>query len=228
MQLFEGTTLEDRLRHGPLPAGEATRLAADVAGALEHAHRRGVVHRDLKAAHVLITPPGARVLGFGFTPPGPRRAAGSAEVWQSSISPEELAGGEADARSDVFRLGALLYEMVTGRRPFAGEGAAEIRRAIQEEAPAPPSSLRAGIPRSLDEVVLRALARNPADRPPDGGAMLAELARAGEDLNALLLAHQPLPRRRRRHFGTLLPTLAAIAMLVIIWLLWRALKLNLP
>lgn len=227
MQLFDGTTLENRMRQGRIPPGEAVQIAADVAAALDHAHRRGVVHRDLKAAHVLLSPQGARVLGFGMTPPGPHRPVGSSELWQSSISPEELEGQEPDARSDLFRLGALLYEMVTGRRPYAGEGAHEIRRAIREEIPAPPSSLRSGLPKSLDRFLEKALQRRPEDRHPDAAAFLADLAPAGDDLNALLLAHQPLPKRRRRHFGTLLPTLAAIALLVIIGLLWRALKLSL-
>lgn len=222
MQLVEGEALENRLRQGPLPAPRAVEVAWDLADGLGAAHAAGIRHRDLKPAHVILSASGARLLGLGMTPEGGRLA--PLDLRRGVPSPEELAGAPADERSDLFRLGALLYEMATGRRPWSGDSAASLRRAILDGPPAPPSREREGVPQSLDRAVLRALAANPADRPATAAEFQRDLSGAGIDLNAQNLTRAPLARRRRRHFGTLMPTLATIALLVIVWLLWRAMR----
>jgi serine/threonine protein kinase len=222
MQLVEGDALENRLRQGPLPAPRAVEVAWDLAGGLGAAHAVGLLHRDLKPAHVLLSASGARLLGLGMTPAGPRLA--PLDLRRGVPSPEELADAPTDARSDLFRLGALLYEMVTGGRPFSGDSAASLRRAILDGPPEPPSRGREGVPQSLDRAVLRALAADPDERPATAAEFQRDLSGAGIDLNAQNLTRAPLARRRRRHFGTLVPTLATIAILVLVWLLWRAVR----
>lgn len=222
MQLAEGDALENRLRQGPLPAPRAVEVVWEVAAALGAAHAAGILHRDLKPAHVVLGPQGARLLGLGMTPAGPRLA--PMDLRRGVPSPEELDGAPADERSDLFRLGALLYEMLTGRRPWSGDSVASLRRAIRHGPPEAPSRERDGVPQSLDRAVLRALSEDPADRPASAAEFQRDLSGAGVDLNAQNLTRAPLARRRRRHFGTLLPMIATIAMLLLIWLLWRALQ----
>jgi serine/threonine protein kinase len=220
MQLVEGTSLEARLRKGPLPPEEAVSVAWEVASALDTAHAAGLPHGDLKPSDVVLTANGVRVHGFGSTPP------------LAADSPASVAG-------DLWRLAGLLYEMLTGRQPFGpGVARADGRPAAgtptrgdragadrdNEADLVLPGALRRGVPKSLDRALARALSANPSERPTSAEAFQRSLQEAGTDLNALVLARAPLARRRRRHFGTLLPTLAASALLVLIWLLWNAIR----
>src|SRR5205809_1099240 len=131
MELLEGESLADRVAAGPLPIRETIKYGAQIAEALDKAHRAGIVHRDLKPGNVMITKSGAKLLDFGLakqfgagpeesTASHPLTAHGSVMGTLPYMAPEHLAGTEADARSDIFALGAVLYEMVTGRRAFIG------------------------------------------------------------------------------------------------------------
>jgi serine/threonine protein kinase/tetratricopeptide (TPR) repeat protein len=177
MEYLEGETLADRLRAGPLPLQDALRYGCQIAEALEAAHRRGVIHRDLKPANVLLTASGVKLLDFGLarleSSGGADEAAPTASVLTNGgrifgtlpyMAPEQLRGQSADARTDIWALGAVLYEMISGRRSFPGNTPAELASSILSSQPAPPSTLRADLPAFADGVVMRCLAKSPEER----------------------------------------------------------------
>jgi eukaryotic-like serine/threonine-protein kinase len=195
-ELLEGDTLRARLRGPrPLPVAEAFALARQVASGLAAAHEKGIVHRDLKPANVFVTADGrAKILDFGLAKWLP--AAGPSEATEATrpgtllgtlgyMSPEQLRGEPADRRSDVFSFGALLYEMLSGRRAFGGGSAAESMSAILREEPAP----LPGVPLALEVLVRRCLRKRPEDRFPSGRDLLAALEAASE--GALSAAPEP-------------------------------------
>jgi eukaryotic-like serine/threonine-protein kinase len=223
MQLLDGDTLEAHLRKETISLMLGVELAAETAEALREAHARGLVHRDLKPANLVITAQGLKVLGLGQTPTdhGAQETGANRDYY---LSPEQVRGHPAGTTSDIYSLGVILYEMVTRRRPFSGENPAAIRQAILTAPLEPPSAHVSNLPQSLDRVIVKALERDPSKRHVSMDEFLSEVREAGRDINAQVLARAPLVRRRRRHFGTLLPTMATILVLVIIWLMWRALK----
>ncbi len=180
MECLDGETLARRLERGALPAGEALRIAGDIAEALDAAHGRGIVHRDLKPGNVMLSSAGVKLLDFGLArlrepgapdddPSGaPTRAALTAEGsllgTLQYMSPEQLDGKPVDARSDVFAFGATLYEMLTGARPFDGDGQASVIGSILKDEPAPLREVRPDLPRRLDRLVRTCLAKDPDDR----------------------------------------------------------------
>lgn len=186
MALVEGETLAGRMRVGALPLVDALDYAIQAADGLDAAHRQGIVHCDVKPANIMLTGRGVKLLDFGVsiamqdarltTTIGQSRP-GSGESFAGTVAyaaPEALEG-RTDTRSDIFSLGAVLYEMVTGRRAFDGDTAWRIAAAIVHETPPPPSSLRTGIPEQLDRVVQRALAKDPAARWQTMSEMRAHL-----------------------------------------------------
>jgi eukaryotic-like serine/threonine-protein kinase len=225
MQLLDGPTLETRIKRGPIPIPLALQVATEATEALAEAHRKGLIHRDLKPASIVISGQGIKLLGLGHTPLG----LGSGEPSHARefyMSPEQISGLPADARSDIFSMGVILYEMVTRHRPFSGENPASIRRAILTGDYEPPTVFVPALPGSIDRAIARALRPDPAERHGSAEELLADLRDAGGDVNALLLAKAPLTRRRRRHFGTLVPTAATILVLLLVWLLWQAFKVK--
>jgi serine/threonine protein kinase len=190
-EYIEGETLRERLVRGPLALSEALDIAQQVAGALAAAHTAGIVHRDVKPENVMLRRDGfVKVLDFGLAKamPGDELATGSGGEREHAVttpgvvlgtlaylSPEQARGQEADARSDVFALGIVLYEMLTGRVPFSGESSLDILVAIlQREPPALPPHLERAAP-GLTLVLTRALAKDRAGRPPNGAAVQSEL-----------------------------------------------------
>ena len=186
MELLAGETLAGRLERGPLPLDEALRIAIDVASALEAAHRAGIVHRDLKPGNVFLTKTGTKLLDFGLAKAAPRRQIGpgsftmlpttppAAMTAQGTIlgtfqymAPEQVEGLEVDARTDIFSFGAVLYEMLTGRKAFEGRSQASLIGAILEREPPAVSALLPTTPPALDHIVKTCLAkksRRPAHR----------------------------------------------------------------
>jgi len=181
MELLEGETLADRLRHGPLPFGEALRWAIEIVSGLEAAHRQGINHRDLKPGNIMITPTGAKLLDFGLAKP--RRVIGAgaqpdALTVEAALvtgrgailgtlgymAPEQLEGHEADARSDIFALGAILYEMTTGKRAFEGESQASLIAAILTGEPAVAALDERRAPPLFKKIVLKCLATDAEKR----------------------------------------------------------------
>ena len=185
MEYLEGETLSDRLRRGPLPVAQVLKYGIDICDGLERAHRSGVVHRDLKPGNIMLTKTGAKLMDFGLakaflvspeatsgltatiaTPAGshPLTARGMVVGTFQYMAPEQVEGKEADARSDLFALGAVLYEMATGKRAFEGKTAASAMAAVLERDPAPISSLQPTTPPGLDRLVKTCLDKDPDER----------------------------------------------------------------
>jgi Tol biopolymer transport system component len=186
MELIEGESLADRLARGPLPMEQVLRTGAQVAAALDVAHRHGVVHRDLKPANVMLTKGGAKLLDFGLAKTSEPVSGASAPTAAATMlgptamkplteegtvlgtfqymAPEQLEGGVVDARTDIFALGALLYEMATGRRAFGGKSRASLIAAILASEPPPVSAVQPVTPPAFDRLVRTCLAKDPDER----------------------------------------------------------------
>ena len=182
MPHLEGQTLAVRLERGPLPLDLALKIATELADALDKAHRQGIVHRDLKPANIMLTKTGAKLLDFGLAKlrtaygpismsavtqlatRAPETARGTILGTAQYMAPEQVEGKDADARSDIWAFGAVLYEMVSGTRPFQGDSPASVIGAILKDDP-PPLSMRQPLtPNALDQLVSICLAKDPEDR----------------------------------------------------------------
>jgi eukaryotic-like serine/threonine-protein kinase len=198
LELVDGESLAQRLTKGPLPLPDVLRLGAQIAQALDAAHRAGIVHRDLKPGNVMLTRAGAKLLDFGLAArpgdgPGvvavesslhtearPLTEQGTIVGTFQYMAPEQLEGQAADARTDIFGLGALLYEMATGRRAFEGKTRTSLIAAIVSSEPPPISSVQGMSPPALDHVVRKCLEKDPEDRWQSARDVAAELAWVAE------------------------------------------------
>jgi Tol biopolymer transport system component len=241
MELIEGETLGTRLARGALPIAEVLKLGAQIADALDRAHRAGVVHRDLKPGNVMLTKSGAKLMDFGLArvtglagPPGsgvsaaaltqsptmaqPLTAEGTIVGTFQYMAPEQLEGKEADARSDLWALGCVLYEMATGRRAFAGASQASLIGAIMNVEPAPISQNAPLTPPALDRVIHACLAKDPDERiqtAHDVKLQLQWVAGEGSQAGvAVPLAARSRPGRERIAWGVA-AVFAALAVLAI-------------
>jgi beta-lactam-binding protein with PASTA domain/tRNA A-37 threonylcarbamoyl transferase component Bud32 len=185
MEYLEGRSLKERIvEDGPLPIRDAIEVTRQILRAIGFAHRRGIVHRDIKPHNVLLVQDGPgderfKVTDFGIsrTTASQMTEAGSIVGTAQYLSPEQARGAPVDQRSDVYSVGIVLYELLTGMLPFTGETPLEIAMKHLSEVPKPPSELRPDVPPDLDMVVLRALAKDPADRFESAEEMERELAR---------------------------------------------------
>ncbi|MCZ2154509.1 MAG: serine/threonine protein kinase [Bryobacterales bacterium] len=168
MEFVEGETLDQRMKRGPLPMDESVRYTSQILDALEYAHSRGVVHRDIKPQNIMITPKGtAKLLDFGIA-----KAANDKQLTMTGtalgslyyMSPEQIRGEHVDGRADLYSLGVTLYELVTGKRPFGGDSGFAIMAEHLQKQPVPPVELDSAVPPALNAVILRALAKNASDR----------------------------------------------------------------
>src|SRR5467141_5110046 len=207
MECVEGETLAKRLEKGPLPLEQMLKYGTQIADALDKAHRTGVVHRDLKPGNVILTGSGAKLLDFGLAKAAPPLAAGdtltaaatrTTPVTQQGtivgtfqyMSPEQIEGKELDGRSDIFSLGAVLYEMLTGQRAFQGKSQLSVASAILEKEPAPISAIKPMTPPALDRGIRRCLAKDPEDRWQTARDLLLELKWIAEGGSQVALASQ--------------------------------------
>ncbi|MGW4241272.1 Stk1 family PASTA domain-containing Ser/Thr kinase [Nocardia sp. NPDC004722] len=184
MEYVDGDTLRDIVRgKGPLPPRRAMEVIADVCAALDFSHRNGIVHRDMKPANIMINRAGAvKVMDFGIaraiadsSNPMTQTAAviGTAQY----LSPEQARGEQVDARSDVYSVGCVLYEILTGEPPFTGDSPVAVAYQHVREDPRLPSQVYQGVPRELDSVILKAMSKNPANRYQTAAEMRADLIR---------------------------------------------------
>jgi TolB-like protein/Flp pilus assembly protein TadD len=190
MELVEGDDLATRISAGPLSLEEIRSVARQVAEALAAAHEKGIVHRDLKPANVRLTPGGrVKLLDFGLAKKADEPSVGSEDATATAalseagavmgtvpyMSPEQVSGRPLDARSDIFSLGIVLYEMASGRRPFAGGSTAELASAILRDTPPPVGRLRADLPEDLADAIARCLEKDPRSRLRSARDLLAAL-----------------------------------------------------
>ena len=196
MELIEGETLAERLSRGPLPLNSALQYATEIAAGLDEAHRRGIVHRDLKPANVMLTKGGVKLLDFGLA-----KLRSSAESQGAAVdmtqtlgtspgtilgtvqymAPEQVEGMEADARSDIFAFGAVLHEMITGKRAFGGTSRASVISSILRDTPPRVSTLQPIAPLALDRLIALCLEKNPDDRWQSARDLWRQLKWMGED-----------------------------------------------
>lgn len=202
MECVEGETLAKRLEKGALPLEQVLKYGAQIADALDKAHRAGIVHRDLKPGNIMLTATGTKLLDFGLakpTAPVANLATLTAAVTRDSpvteqgtivgtfqyMSPEQVEGKELDGRSDIFSLGAVLYEMVTGKRAFEGKSQLSVASAILDKEPAPVSTIKPMTPPTLDYAIKKCLAKLPDERWQSGSDLASELKWLGENLGRL-------------------------------------------
>jgi eukaryotic-like serine/threonine-protein kinase len=238
MECVEGETLAKRLEKGPLPLEQVLKYGMQIADALDKAHRSGVVHRDLKPGNIMLTSSGAKLLDFGLARPAvpsaslatltaatpqqfPLTQEGMIVGTFQYMSPEQVEGRELDGRSDIFSLGAVLYEMLTGKRAFEGKSQLSVASAILENEPLPISSVKPLTPANLDHAIRRCLAKDIEDRWQAARDLAVELRWIGESgSQEAIPAIRPEARKSLAWLAWVLSgTLVAGLMAALVW--WR-------
>jgi serine/threonine protein kinase/Tol biopolymer transport system component len=238
MEYLEGESLADRLKKGALPLEQALQHGVELAGALSAAHRQGVTHRDVKPGNVMLVKTGIKLMDFGLAKlsrsggsglstasPGPgqtgddpRTAEGTILGTLQYMAPEQLEGAEVSAQTDIFAFGAVLYEMVTGRRAFEGESQASLIASIMSSNPPPVSMVRPAVPDALDHVIRRCLARDPEERWQNAYDLKRELQWiVGNIAKPSSVSPLAAPSNRRVWIGAAIGTAAGLAAGITIW-----------
>jgi dienelactone hydrolase len=235
MAYYDGETLKARIERGPIPIDEALDVMTQIARAVSAAHDAGIVHRDLKPANIILTRRGeVKLVDFGIA-----KLLGQTSLTRTGMTlgtvaympPEQIAGRGVDARSDVWALGVLLYQMLTGRLPFPAEHDVAMLRAIATETPAPLRTFRPDVPAALEPIVARALQKEPGDRYDSAGALLRDLdtlrpATATRHIGTTEVSSAVPPKAARAKW------LAAVAALLIVaaaagWFVYRTSRIRL-
>src|SRR5581483_8917413 len=229
MELLDGESLADKLSKGALPLADVVKYGAQIADALDRAHRAGVVHRDLKPGNIIITRGGAKLLDFGLaksveidvsadgaTVQKPLTARGTIVGTFQYMAPEQLEGEEADARTDIFSLGAVLYEMATGRRAFDGKTRTSLIAAIVKEQPRAIRELQPLVPAVLEHVIRRCLEKERDHRWQSAADIAEELRWIGETRDDAPASIRS-PRRARAIAAAALLATAAAVIFAMLW-----------
>jgi serine/threonine-protein kinase len=239
MEFIEGETLAQRLLKGSLPIQQVLQYAIEISDALDKAHRKGITHRDLKPGNIMLTKSGTKLLDFGLakltqevapaTPVSQLPTANDAITAQGTIlgtlqymAPEQLEGKETDARTDIFAFGAVVYEMATGKKAFAGKSQASVIGAIMSSEPQPISSLQPMTPPALDRVVKKCLAKEREDRWQSAKDLTDELLWiAGSSESAKTAAQEPKPLRKNWQRPVVLTIAAVIIAALSTAAIWK-------
>ena len=236
MECVEGETLARRLEKGPLPLDQVLKYGAQIADALDKAHRSGVVHRDLKPANIMLTPTGAKLLDFGLAKPtAPLASAATLTAAPPKtpvteqgriigtfqyMSPEQVEGKDLDGRSDIFSIGAVLYGMLTGQRAFEGKSQLSVASAILEKEPGPISAVKPLTPPALEHAVKKCLAKAPDERWQSASDLASELKWISEDRSMAGAAPSATSGKGRERLAWLLACALTVALIVVaVW--WR-------
>src|SRR5947209_8237540 len=242
LEYLQGETIAERLQKGPLSLEQVVTIGCEVADALDKAHREGIVHRDIKPGNIMLTKTGAKLMDFGLAKPAAQSAAAgmasapllSAAMTMTSaspqhspltqhgslvgtvqyMSPEQIQGSEADARSDIFALGAVLYEMATGKRAFEGKSQLSVATAILEKDPEPMQSVRPSVPEQLDHIVASCLEKDPEKRLASAHDLKLEL---GWVVTKPRAETRSANGRRSMAMGVGLASLALLLLLALGW-----------
>jgi Tol biopolymer transport system component len=240
MEHLEGETLAARLQKGALPTDQVLTVACEIADALDKAHKKGIIHRDLKPANVMLTPTGSKLLDFGLAKPGvvttstietklmttpppgssapvgtggaPLTARGTILGTFQYMAPEQIEGADADARTDIWAFGCVLYEMVTGKRPFEGKSQASLIAGILEKQPPPMTELQPMTPPALSRIVRTCLAKSPDDRFQTAHDLALQLEWIEEGGSAAGLPAPVIASRKRRERMTFAGIAVVVAM----------------
>jgi len=235
MEYVEGETLGQRLIKGRLPLNQVLRLGTQIADALDQAHRSGIIHRDVKPGNIVLTSTGAKLLDFGLARPAavlsdpntltaatsknPVTQRGTVIGTFEYMSPEQIEGSELDGRSDIFSLGAVLYEMLTGRRAFMGKSQLSVVSAILEKDPAPITSIEPMTPPILDHAIRRCMAKDPDLRWQNARDLAGELNWISEDSSAFASRAEP-PRLHLRRERVAWTAVILFVIATAAWFYW--------
>ncbi|MGC8793875.1 MAG: protein kinase domain-containing protein [Bryobacteraceae bacterium] len=188
MELVEGVSLDERLKQGPIPMGEAINYFCQALDALDYAHSKGIVHRDIKPANIMVTPQGVvKLMDFGIAKPAGDRQLTRTGTTLGSLyymSPEQVTGGALDPRSDIYSMGVALYEVLTGTRPFKGDSEFSIMAAHLEGQVVPPVQVNPLLGPLINDIIMTAIAKDPAKRFQSAKAFRNALEQAGQSLGA--------------------------------------------
>ena len=222
MSCFEGQTLKEKIDAGLLKIDEALKIAVQAAEGLQAAHEKGIIHRDIKSANIMVTDKGqTKIMDFGLAKlKGQTKITkeGSTLGTAAYMSPEQSQGAEVDHRTDIWSLGVVLYEMITGQLPFKGEYEQAVIYSIMNEEPEPLTALRTGVPMELERIVNKTLAKDPSERYQNADDLIVDLKKVKRDSDPGMLSTEHKAKKRTvkamRRF--LLPGIILLAVLIIV------------